>query len=359
MKTLTHKKYSLLLLFLVLISPIGFAKKVEADRSKTINKSFQLKDGQKVSIQNKFGDVNITSSDSKQLMVEIKISVEIDNESKAQKLLDGIEIDIDESAAEIKISTEFDDDSKWKDMKDGKKIEVNYIVKMPKNYPLEVKNSFGEISLGNRNARTTIDASFGGVKIGKLLNEENSLEFQFSDPVIIDEIAGGEIELKFSKMELSKAGNLVLKSEMSTSTIDKVVKADFIVKMGGLTLTEVEDLKLKSNMSSVFVDKLYSKGDIDVNYGKLEIEMLSKDFTELKIDGDFTPIRVNLEEGLSCSIEARSKMASLNLPKGLKVDKSEDDWDVGNNEYFNGSFGSSKSQSKIVVTSSFGSISIK
>ena len=354
-----HKKQTILLLFIFLISQIGFAKKVEADRSKTINKSFQLKDGQKVNIQNKFGDVNISTTDSKELILEVIISVEIDNESKAQKLLDGIEIDIDETSSEIKIRTDFDDDSKWKDMKDGKKIEINYTVKMPKNSPLDVKNSFGEISLGDMNARTFIDASFGGVKLGKLMNEENKLEFQFSDPVIIDEINGGEIELKFSKMELSSAGNIKLKSEMSTSEINQVGQADFVVKMGGLTLERVDNLKLKSNMSSVSIGSLHSKGDIDVNYGKFEIESLSKDFKELVIDGDFTPISVSLDEGTNCQIDARSKMAGINLPKGLKVDKSDDDWDVGNNQYFNGSYGSSKATSKIAITSSFGSINIR
>lgn len=330
------------------------AKSVE--KSKKVNKTFTVKENQVLDIDNKFGDVSISSWDKNEVQLDVEILVDQRNEEKAEERLKEIDIKIKESASEISISTDFS--KEYSEKMDGKaKLEINYTIKMPANMVLELENKFGDITIDRLTSRTEIELQFGSAKIGKLESVNNDLTFKFSDPVIIDELGGGAVILKFSKMNLTKTGPIEFESQMSNSEIGLMTKADLKVSYGSLRAEEVESIELSSSMSTIQIDKLHDGGDIKVSYGKFNIENLSKEFSGLTIDAKFTPVELKIEEGAIFELDADTKMSNLFLPSGYEV---KDASDIGNNEYFKGKIGGDGTSLPIMkISNQFGKVEIK
>ncbi|MAY83116.1 MAG: hypothetical protein CMP59_03200 [Flavobacteriales bacterium] len=323
---------------------------------KKINESYKVKSGQILAISNQFGDVEITHWDKQEVKVEIEVIVDYKNQEKGQEQLDKIQIKIENGDKKLSIKTDIDNKGDASISK-NEKMEINYTISMPANMPLELKNKFGDISLDSRTAKTMIELQFGSAKIGKLEHMENDLTFKFSDPVIIDGLGGGELVVKFSKLELGDCGNIDLTSEMSTTNASDMGDSKVKVSHGGFTAATIEKIDLKSSMSTIKIERLEKGGSIDAGYGKLIIEELSKNFEGLEIDSKFGPVEIGIEQGSKLKLDAETSMADLQLPSGYKVVKSSD---VGNNKSFQGAIGGDGSSLPVLkVTNSFGSTKIR
>jgi|GEM_PF-1678672 len=353
-----HKTVNICLLLIatVFLSSNVLAK--GAELSKKVNKTFKVSKGQVLEIDNKFGEVNISSWDQQEVQLDIEIIVDQKNEDKAQKTLDRIEIEIKESSDLISISTSLGKDkNKSMNIDEKNKMEINYTVKMPATMKLDLENQFGNITIDKLTEMAKIEVQFGSAKIGSLSSAKNELTFKFSDPVIIDEIGGGEIELKFSKLDLGKAGDLNLNSQMSNSKIGDAKQSEMKVSYGSLDVESMKGLSMKSSMSTVKISELIDGGELDVQYGKLTIDKLRKEFKGLTIDSKFTPVTINVEEGAAFELDANTKMSKIHLPSGYEA---KDESEYINNEYFKGVIGENGGSLPVMkISNQFGNIEIK
>lgn len=344
---------------LLLITAFAISLQVvgkDAEKSKKITKSFKVAENQILEIENQFGKVDISSWDKMEVQVEIIILVDQRNEQKAQEVLDEIQIDFKESATLLKMTTSLGKEDKDIKMDGKNKFEINYTVKMPESMVLDLENKFGDITIDKLSGRTEIEVQFGSAKIGTLKNTLNELTFKFSDPVIIDEIGGGEIELKFSKLDLGKSGSVELESQMSNSKIGEITAGDMKVNYGSIEIESQGSLTLKSSMSTVKIGELIEGGELDVQYGKLTIDKLSKSFKGLTIDSKFTPIVINVEAGSAFELDANTKMSNLELPSGYVA---KDASQYVNNEYFKGVIGEKSGSLPVMkISNQFGKVEI-
>jgi len=324
---------------------------------KRFNKTFTVTQDHTLSISNQFGDVNISHWDKKEVKVQIEVLVDYNNEKKGQEVLDKIAIDIDEKSNLLRIATQINQGKHNVNIGKNEKMQINYVVSMPADIRLELENKFGDITLDMLSAKADIELQFGSAKIGKLLHQENELSFKFSDPVIIDELGGGELEVKFSKLELGRCGDINLLSEMSTTNMNQMGNSEVKVSHGGFNAKQVKRIQMKSSMTTVKIDQLIEGGIIDVEHGKLIIGELSKTFSGLEVDSKFGPVEIGIEQGSKLRLDAETSMAGLDLPSGYEVIDTEA---VGNNKSFQGALGGDGTNLPLLkVSSSFGSTKIK
>lgn len=354
-QTKVHSKLTMLFLALsMLISTQIYA--ADAEKTKSIHKTFKVTAKHVLEIENQFGKVDIKSWDKNEIKVDIEIIVDVNSDKKAQQKLDEIQIDFKESSDRLSIKTNLGSEDKDVNITGKQKIEINYTIMMPITNELDLENKFGAITLDQLKGRAEIEVQFGSAKIGKLFSNTNDLVFKFSDPIIIDEIGGGEIDLKFSKLELGKSGELELSSQMSDSKIGDVQNSQMKVNYGSIELKSVPELKLNSSMSTIRIAELKNGGDIDVQYGKLIIGKLSKDFKGLTINSKFTPVEISVEQGSAFNLDADTKMSEIKLPSGYKAKEASE---FLNDEYFKGIIGEKGGElPTLKITNSFGNIEI-
>ena len=364
MRKLTHKITFGLSLILFFVSLQASAKRSIGEKSKAVQEEHSITTNHNILITNKFGKVNISSWDKNAVSLDIEIIVKHPNEKKAQEILDKIEIDIKKTDTEFRVYTRIkgEKDNYRLNSNKGSSITIDYNLNLPKENQLYVKNSFGDLILGSRNGNTKVDVSFGSATIGNLSGEQNQLNFQFSEPVVVNSLTSGNIQLKHSKLELLRSEDLILSSEMSNAKIDRLEKGQIVLKLGSIEMNEVKTLRLNSQMSSVKIDKLHEKGNIQNNYGSLAINTISQKIKELEIIAEFSPINIQLERAGNYKLNAIAKMGELKLPPNSIQEKSKNIEDaplIEMNKNFKGHIGTNNSEAGIIkISNSFGEINV-
>ncbi len=351
-------------LFLLLFSYSAQAKRTSEELTKEIIETHKVTSNQKIEINTKFGELNITSWDKNEVGLDIKIKVKDNNEKKAQAILDRIRIEVVNTNDKFSVITHIDgndEELKIKTSKEGY-LEINYNIKVPAKNLLDIKSSFGAFFIDRMDASTKLDMKFGAATIGELNGDQNDLNFEFCDPIVISKLYGGKIKMKFSKLELLKSENLVLASEMSGAKVEKVTKAQFNLRFGSLDLNEVMDLTLESQMSSVNIESLHGKGVIKNKYGSLKIAHVKSSTESLKIDGEFSPMKIMLDKSASYQVSAECKMSGIKLPAGSIQEEMEVETSrpaIKTNSSFKGRIGAKTDKmTNLTITSSFGEVKL-
>jgi hypothetical protein len=321
-------------------------------KSKSINKSYKVEADHELEIENKFGEVKITTWDKNEIVVNIIISVESNSEKGTMKRLNNIDVRIDEGADKTSFETYFKDD-KDNNSKGKSEMSIDYEVKMPKSNNLSLSNSFGAFIINDLNGQADITVKFGSARIGKLNHSDNEINVEFSDPVEIDHLESGRISVKYSKMKLNSSTLLDLDSEFSNSEIEGVGKLDLDIKFGSFKIDQLIEADVNSNMSSIQINTLMERGDFEAKYGSLTIDLVKKGMTNLKVDGEFSPIDISIEEGASFKAEIYGSMASVNVPSDGWSEKVKD----MNSRSYKGSFGQA-SENRVYIKSSFGNVKL-
>ena len=148
---------------------------------------------------------------------------------------------------------------------------------------------------------------------------------------------------------------------MSNSKVDEVTKSQFYLKFGSLELNEVIDLVLESQMSSVNIESFHGRGVIKNKYGTLNIANVLPSAKSLTVNGEFSPIKINLNSRGSYKVIAECKMSGLKLPASIQEEKEVETSSpaIKTTNSFRSRIGKKiEKQTQLHLTSSFGEIKL-
>ena len=115
------------LALIILIGVNSFSLPLQDTKlQKTISRDFKAPEGRSLEITNKYGDLIINTWDKDSIKVEIEITAYGKNDDAAEKLMNRIDFDFDQSLNYIEIETVFDRKSGffqelWNDISDYSK----------------------------------------------------------------------------------------------------------------------------------------------------------------------------------------------------------------------------------------------
>ncbi len=290
------------------------------EKTKKFSKSFRLSSGEQLAIENKFGKVHINTWDKPEATVEVVMTARSSSDSKAQSLLDRINIVVSENSAEheIMIKTQLDNMSNWGNGKQS--FEINYTVNMPRNNPLRIKNSFGDTYVADCNGKADIQCSYGSLKTERLNHTDNYVKVSFGNGRI-GYCKSGDIKVSYSDLEVTDGGNLVIESSFSE------------LQIGNLQTTKIK-----------------------AKYGSVDVGTNGKGFKSFDIDGSFSDIDLRIPATMGFDFDIKVSYADLDWDDSevhyKSVEKS------GNSKTCIGSFGKS-SAGNIRVSSRYGDVDFK
>lgn len=287
---------------------------LDYEKSREISKSYQVNSKVKLEINNTFGRVHINTWDKNEITVDIEIIARMNSESRAQDLLDKITVDIEQSAELISFDTRL---GKLKN-RDREEFEINYKVNMPKANPLKLKNSFGANYIGNRTGDNEIDISYGELRIEELLGE-TEIKISFSDGSI-QRIQKGELEIKYSDVEIEELGMVKMEQGFSDVEIERIETIDLTSKYGDMEIGTVKGIKGYVGYSDFSIRRLEVEMDIESAYsGDFTINEVAKGFNEILIDGKFGDYRISFEDGASFRFDVALSFSDFSY-SGLSLD---------------------------------------
>lgn len=149
-----------------------------AIRAEPIVRSFEVDPGGELEVDTDTGDIEVTAHDADQVVVEVDIR---------GAGAPGFEVDFRERGRGIEVRGEA---SRGLMNRGRSLVEVDFTIRVPRRYDLELKTSGGTIVVGDLDGRVRADTSGGSIDLGRV---EGEVEASTSGGGITVEFAGGNV----------------------------------------------------------------------------------------------------------------------------------------------------------------------
>lgn len=343
-------KYS----FLIVAITFSTMVKGQYEKKKYLEKSFDVASTTGLNIQNRFGKIEINSWTKNQFSVKVEIIAKGRSEERAQRILDEIAIDIKKTTSEILFELDLEDNKK---SNNGNGFEVNYTVYMPEQNLLSIKNSFGDVTMGNRRGDLNLSVAYGHMKVGDVAGNANiKLSFGSGD---IGNIKKGIASIKYSDISIENANDLALKQGFSNIEIETIMDLSLDSKYGKVEIEKAQDIQADIHFSKFEIDELTGSLKMDCSYlGNFEIGRLANTFTLVDIDGKFGSYEINTAPELSADIDAKFSFADLKYNSDIDIDFHYRVKE-SNKSHYKGKIGAGNPNKIIRIDSSYGNLRLR
>jgi hypothetical protein len=306
----------------------------EVEKKKSITQTYDLSGSDRVSLNNKFGDIKINTWAENKVKVDVEIEVNAKTEEKANKMLNGINITHSKTNGQVVFKTKMegnlytgnmnggdydngDEESNSKGKsKEGKKwnnqsMKINYTVYLPATTTLKLYNEFGNMNLTNYAGTLNAHNKFGNLVAENLTNADNEILVEFGS-ADIKSITKPELTVKFGNCDVANVvGNGILNFEFS--------------------------------------------GDVNI--------VLDKSVGDLKIKNSYSEIELTINENTNATFDVKSSYGEVknkNKNLSMKSDEYEDDYDKACCDFTKNHRGTiGNGTAKININNSYGKVKFR
>ncbi len=301
------------------------------EKKRTISKTFSVDSKDRLNINNQHGDVKIELWDKNEIKVDITITGYGTSESKAQELIDNVEITDKRETGKISFKTFIDSDNNnwswgnnwsWNGKKDdencncpkGKKgVEINYMIYMPRTNALSVSNKYGKTIIPQFEAPLKITSNYGSFTSDRLKGIDKDIFVQYGTSNI-KQMDDGDLFIAYSKLTIDKADNLKLRNNY-----------------GSINLDDINNLDGTFQYSSGKIGKINETGKLNISYSDgVQLSEMSKTLKSLDIRSNYTAVKLPVNGDVNADFEVTTTYANFRYPSGkvtftVNPDENDDD----------------------------------
>jgi citrate lyase gamma subunit len=234
------------------------------EKKRSISKTYTVTADDRLSIENSFGNITVTTWDKNEIQVDIEIGVRASTEEKAQRMMDQINVSDNQGGKNIQFKTEIGNMGKGnKDNgnEDGRKFYVDYKISMPSKNPLNIENSFGKIKIPDFGGPTSLTSKFGELTTGNIPYAK-LIQVEFGEAQI-GKLNNADVIFKFNSKKSSVAGL------NGNSKVDVQFCGDVDLTIDD-TFTDLALVQSYSSINLRVTDKLSARFDVYTNFGSFE-----------------------------------------------------------------------------------------
>jgi hypothetical protein len=279
----------------------------EVEKKRSISKTYNVGPDDRLSIENSFGNVTVTTWDKNEIQIDIEIGVHASSEEKAQKMMDLISVKDNQGGHEISFKTDIGHMSgkdNWNKNEDTRKFYVDYKIIMPSKNPLRIENSFGKTNIPDFDGSASITSKFGELTTGRLPNATL-------------------VHVEFGKADIGRLNN-----------------ADVVLKFNG-----------NSNIAGIS-----GNSKVDVQFCSKVNIAVENALSSFSLFQSYSTINLRVSNNLSAQFDVYTNFGSFNNRTEFNINEDKDDESSGPkfDKTYNGKAGSGAA--KIKIKSSFGTV---
>ncbi len=221
------------------------------ERKKTIVKVFDVRPNEMLSIDNRYGDVKVLLWDRQAIRIDITITANASSEQKVSEAINAVNIEEKRGNNNITVQTVISSGTQrfsWGGKKGENSVRIDYLIQMPKQNPLNLKNSYGDTDIARFVAPLVVETRYGNFRAEDLASMANNIVVQYGNAVIGQMVQGK------------------LQSNHSAVNLDKVNSLELINKFGSLNIGEVGSLKADIGYCGAQIGTLTGDGTVRLNY---------------------------------------------------------------------------------------------
>lgn len=334
---------SFLLGFLFTLSALG-----REEYSRTFDKTVPVRAAGRVFVENRFGDVTIRTHSDPNVIIHATIKVSGPDADRAKTFADRVEILVEPGTAELAIRTRYPDQSSGFLGFRNISYMVRYELTIPETAPLEVRNSFGAVSVAGLKANSEITSSHGAIEFRDGRGTQR-LEDSFASVRVTNNTGDVAIETCNGAVEAADiSGALNVRDRFASVTASRVAKGvtitnsnghvevtdsgggEGIVKnsFGGVTVRGFKgDLTVDNTNGRVEATNIGGAAELRTTFGEVQFSDVSRELSihasnsrvsgqrvggGLTIENSFGPVTVSDIQG---AVSIRSGNGGVSLTK--------------------------------------------
>jgi len=358
MKNADYKIRLLLFIPLLLLSITLSAQEV----TKEFHKEFNAGAETTLDLSNRYGDVVIQSWDKDQIVIDVKVTVELPNKEKAQKLLEYIDVQFGQNENTVTAKTVIDDKFNFSGWGGGsKKFSINYNVKMPVEAALSLINKYGNTDIDELHGLTSLNIKYGNLTAGKLTRGNtkplNSINLAYGKGSID---MGGWIDLYVrycGSLDIEKCQAILLDSKYSKFSFGVISSVVGESKYDNINIDEINNLVLENGYTEVNIGLLSKKLNYTGSYGSFSVDNIPATFESIDVETKYMGVKLGIDESANYKLDAKVSYGGLKYNEDNFKNKNRI---VENNSTeISGTVGNEDSPSaKVNIHSSYGSVKL-
>jgi len=356
MRTLRFK-YALLALMLAPLIILGNdGMKGKYNKEKTINKEFDVDATALLKVNNKYGNVTVSSWDENRVVMEIKIKVSGNNEGKVDKRLQEIDVEFDSRSDMVSAKTILAKGKgwNWNWGRNNLSVQINYSIKAPVKNSVHLNNDYGTIILDRIDGHAKISCDYGRLEIGELRGRNNEIRFDYTTKSTIDYMNSGTINADYSGFVLRRVGDLKLNADYTDANIGEMKNLDYTSDYGSMDVESVQNVEGNGDYISVDLGTVHGNVDISADYGSIKIGNMAPDAGNVNISTDYTGIKFGYDPGYFFDFEISTDHAAVRGKDefDIRISKEKD-----SELYYRGFYGQEGSGNSVYISSEYGGVS--
>lgn len=315
MKTLVYKQTVIAAAFLLSAFTLS-AQEVK----KEYHKEYQAQQGDVLRLNNRYGDISISSSNSDAIVVDVVVALSYSSQERAEKLISYINIDFQDSDGSYSVTTNISNEFNYSGWgKTDKKFSITYNVSMPEWLDATIINKYGDINTEALSGHVNIDLKYGNlnalgfsrgnekpvntisVSYGKaVINDAGWLDFsaRYATGVEISNIQALALDSRYSKITVSKASSIVINSKYDKYSIG-----------------DVRNIVVDCAYSDYDISTISKKLDIDCEYGSFSANNITESFQSIDVVTRYCNVSIPIAEGAAYNLKAYAKYGRIEYDK--------------------------------------------
>jgi hypothetical protein len=312
MKKLHYKTGSLLISALLFFPLLTKAE----EAVKEYHKEYTAGPNTTLEINNRYGDVVIASWENDQIVIDVKVTVELPNKEKAEKLIGYIDVQFSQNGDLILARTVIDDKFSFTGWGgESKKFSIDYNVKMPSKTALKLANRYGNTKINELTGLVNLDIKYGNLTAGKLTrgNEKpwNSLNLAYGKGTI-EETGWLTLNIRYTgNMEINKSTAILLDSRYSKLILGETSSVLGESKYDNLKIQKIRNLDLDNGYSDVNVGTLVTKLRYDGSYGSFSVENVPAGFESIDVAARYMGVKLGIADDASYELDGHVRYGGL------------------------------------------------
>jgi len=303
---------------------------------------------QLLEIDNKFGDVKVMNNGGGNLTIDVIITVEAPNESKARELLGQINVRFRKTGRTVCAETLIDSDFKSRN-----DFSIDYNVNIPSDKDLDISNKYGNIIVNVLNANGKFNIQYGNFTANELNTPSGGfmevyIAYGKADISLSNDL---NLEAKYSTINFGETGDLVVNSKYTVINLGRARSVTAEAKYDTYNFEEAGSVIADTKYTSIKIDELSVSLEIDAEYGGIRVGEVDFKFNFISITNSYGRVVLGLA-GRSYTVDASCDHCGISYPED---DFTGDSMTENHNHQIEGKVGTGEG-GNVIVKSRYGQI---
>jgi hypothetical protein len=286
--------------------------KAEAqEKTKEYHESWPASSVQTLSINNKFGNVNVAWKGGNDVTIDVIVTVESANERRANELLERITVSFSKTGNTVSAETHLSESSRT-----NLNFSIDYEVNIPPDKNLNITNKYGNTFVNELNASGMFDIQYGNFNANKLNTPSSgklNLNLAYGKGGI-ENANDISVTVKYSTINFGQLSDLDLNSKYNVINLDKANSVVTDSKYDTFNFGELGSLSANTKYTRIQIEKLSESLKVDAGYGGIKVDKVDSGFGFISITNSYGQISLGLGNA-SYSLDASCDYCGISYPE--------------------------------------------